>query len=197
MEKSRITALVDGIFAVAMTLLVLDLKLPEGSKSTSDAEVWRQLVDLKGHFVIYGLSFAVLGTYWISHHFQFHFVRKVDRGFLWLNLLFLLFITLLPFSTNLLGGSHDLHVPVVVYGVNLLLLPLISLFNLRYLTRRPELCHEEFTPSRVADSYRRILLAALLTAASIIISFYSPRLAVDAYCLLFAVHFLVARRQRV
>ena len=53
-----------------------------------------------------------------------------------------------------------LHVPVVDYGVNLLLLSLMSLFNLRYLTRRPELCHEGLTPSRVADSYRRILLAA-------------------------------------
>ena len=102
MEKSRITALVDGIFAVAMTLLVLDLKLPEGIKMNTDAEVWRQLAALRGHFVIYALSFVVLGTYWVGNHFQFHFVRKVDRGFLWLNLLFLLFITLLPFSTNLL-----------------------------------------------------------------------------------------------
>jgi len=194
MEKSRITALVDGIFAVAMTLLVLDLKLPEGIKMNTDAEVWRQLAALRGHFLIYALSFVVLGTYWVGNHFQFHFVRKVDRGFLWLNLLFLLFITLLPFSTNLLGGSHDLHVPVVVYGINVLLLSLILLVSLRYLTQRPELCHEGLTPSLVADSYRRLLLVALGCAASIAISFYSPGIAV---WLLLAVHFLVARRQRV
>jgi len=158
MEKSRITALVDGIFAVAMTLLVLDLKLPEGIKMNTDAELWRQLAALRGHFLIYALSFVVLGTYWVGNHFQFNFVRKVDRGFLWLNLLFLLFITLLPFSTNLLGGSHDLHIPVVVYGINVLLLSLILLVSLRYLTQRPELCHEGLTPSLVADSYRRLLL---------------------------------------
>jgi uncharacterized membrane protein len=70
MEKSRIMALADGIFAVAMTLLVLDLKLPEGTKTTTDAQVWRQLVELRERFLIYGLSFIVLGTYWISHHFQ-------------------------------------------------------------------------------------------------------------------------------
>jgi len=66
MEKSRITALVDGIFAVAMTLLVLDLKLPEGIKMNTDAEVWRQLTALRGHFLIYALSFVVLGTYWVA-----------------------------------------------------------------------------------------------------------------------------------
>jgi uncharacterized membrane protein len=80
MEKSRIAALADGIFAVAMTLLVLDLKLPEAAKTTTDAEVWHQLVDLRSHFMIYALSFIVLGTYWIAHHSQFHFVRRVDRG---------------------------------------------------------------------------------------------------------------------
>jgi uncharacterized membrane protein len=121
-------------------------------------------------------------------------VRKVDRGFLWLNLLFLLFITLLPFSTNLLGGSHDLHIPIGVYGINVLLLALILLASLRYLTRRPELCHEGLTPALVADSHRRLLLVALGCAASIAISFYSPAIAV---WLLLAVHFLVARRQRV
>ena len=177
-----------------MTLLVLNLKLPEGIKMNTDAEVWRQLAALRGHFLIYALSFVVLGTYWVGNHFQFHFVRKVDRGFLWLNLLFLLFITLLPFSTNLVGGSHDLHIPVVVYGINVLLLSLILLVSLRYLTQRPGLCHEGLTASLVADSYRRLLLVALGCAASIAISFYSPGIAV---WLLLAVHFLVARRQRV
>ena len=109
MEKSRIAALVDGIFAVAMTLLVLDLKLPEGLKMSSDAELWRQLLELTGRFSTYALSFIVLGTFWIGHHSLFHFVRKVNRGLLWLNMLFLLFITLLPFSTNLLSGHTHLQ----------------------------------------------------------------------------------------
>ena len=114
MEKSRIAALVDGIFAVAMTLLVLDLKLPEGVKMSSDAEVWGHLLELTGRFSTYTLSFIVLGAFWIGHHFLFHFVRKVSRGLLWLNLLFLLLITLLPFSTNLLSGHIHLQIPIVV-----------------------------------------------------------------------------------
>src|SRR5208282_5334358 len=66
MEKSRIAALVDGIFAVAMTLLVLDLKLPEGVKINSDPEAWRRLLELTGRISTYGLSFIILGTFWIG-----------------------------------------------------------------------------------------------------------------------------------
>lgn len=161
MEKSRIMALADGIFAVAMTLLVLDLKLPEGVKLATDAEVWNQLVDLKDRFLIYALSFIVLGTYWIGHHFQFHLVRRVDRALLWLNLLFLLFITLLPFSTNLLSDRSELHVPVVVYGMNLLLPSLVLLWHLRYLMKHPEIAHEGFASSRFAGVSRRTALVAL------------------------------------
>jgi uncharacterized membrane protein len=115
---------------------------------------------------------------------------------LWLNLLFLLFITLLPFSTNLLAGRNYLHVPVVFYGVNLLLLSLIYLLHLQYLTWRPDLCHESLTPSRIVDVRRRSVLVALISAASIAISFYNPSLGVDSYLLLFALHFLGGRGDR-
>jgi uncharacterized membrane protein len=94
MEKSRILALVDGIFAVAMTLLVLDLKLPEGVTLNNDLEVWRQLLAVAGRFWTYVLSFIVLGMYWVGHHALFHSVHRVNRTLLWLNLLFLLFVTL-------------------------------------------------------------------------------------------------------
>lgn len=189
-------ALADGIFAVAMTLLVLDLKLPEGVETITDAEVWRQLLGLKGHFLIYALSFIVLGNYWIGHHHQFHFVRRVNWGLLWLNLLFLLFITLVPFSTNLLAGRNHLHIPVVVYGINLLLLSLIFLWHLRYLTQHPELCHEGLTPVRIAEVRRRSALVAFTAAASIAISFYRPGLALIAYGLLLALSFLRTRTDR-
>jgi len=193
MEKSRIAALVDGIFAVAMTLLVLDLKLPEGVKLGNDADVWRQLVELKSHFSTYVLSFIVLGIFWIGHHSLFHFVRRVNRGLLWLNLLFLLFITLLPFSTNLLSGHSPLHIPVTVYGANLLLLSLTSLLQLRYLARHPELSHDHLTPSWISTVRLRNMIPAVITAGSIAISFFSPSLALSVYWLLIVFHFLPGR----
>jgi uncharacterized membrane protein len=190
MEKSRIAALADGIFAVAMTLLVLDLKLPEGTKMSNDAAVWRQLSELTGRFSTYALSFIVLGIFWISHHSLFHFVRRVSRDMLWLNLLFLLFITLLPFSTNLLSAHNHLQTPVVVYGINLLLLCSISLLQLSYLGRHPELSHDQLTPSWIANVRRRLLIPMVIVVTSIAISFYNPSIAMSAYWLLFIFHFL-------
>jgi uncharacterized membrane protein len=190
MEKSRIAALVDGIFAVAMTLLVLDLKLPEGTKLSNDTAVWRQLFQLTGRFSTYALSFVVLGTYWIGHHSLFHFVRRVSRGMLWLNLLFLLFITLVPFSTNLLSGRSHLQIPVVVYGINLLLIFIIALLQLLYLEHHPELSHDQLSPSWIANSRRRLVIPMVIVVTSIAISFYKPKIAMSAYWLLLVFHFL-------
>jgi uncharacterized membrane protein len=196
MEKSRIAALVDGIFAVAMTLLVLDLKLPEGLKMSSDAEVWRQLLELTGRFSTYTLSFVVLGSYWIGHHLLFHFVRKVNRGLLWLNLLFLLFITLLPFSTNLLSAHSHLQIPIVVYGINLLLVSLTSLLQLNYLAHHPDLSHDQLTPAWIANVRRRNSIPIAIVVASIAISFYNPYFAMTAYWLLLLFHFLPGKHHR-
>ena len=148
MEKSRIAALVDGIFAVAMTILVLDLKLPEGVKLSGNSEVWNQLRGLTGRFSMYALSFIVLGSYWIGHHSLFHYVRRVDRVLIWLNLLFLLLITLLPFSTNLLSGHSHLQIPVVVYGTNLFFVSLILLLQVNYLAHHAELTHDQLKIGR-------------------------------------------------
>src|ERR1700738_4970476 len=196
MEKSRIAALVDGIFAVAMTLLVLDLKLPEGLKMSSDVEVWHQLLELTGRFLTYTLSFIVLGIYWIGHHSLFHFVRKVNRGLLWLNLLFLLFITLLPFSTNLLSAHTHLQIPIVVYGINLLLISLTSLLQLSYLAHHPELSHDQLTPSWIANIRRRTSIPVIIVIASIATSFFNPNFAMSAYWLLLVFHFLPGRHHR-
>jgi uncharacterized membrane protein len=196
MEKSRIAALVDGIFAVAMTLLVLDLKLPEGAKMSNDSAVWHQLYELTGRFSTYALSFIVLGIFWISHHSLFHFVRRVSRDMLWLNLLFLLFITLLPFSTNLLSGRRHLQTPVVVYGINILVICLISLLQLSYLGHHPELSHDQLTPSWIANVRPRIIIPMVIVVASIAISFYNPDIAMNAYWLLLAFNFLPGKHRR-
>jgi uncharacterized membrane protein len=195
MEKSRISALVDGIFAVAMTLLVLDLKLPEGVTLSNDSEVWHQLVGVAGRFWTYVLSFIVLGMYWVGHHAVFHSVHKVDRTLLWLNLLFLLFVTLLPFSTNLVSGHGNLQIPVVVYGLNLIAVSMISLLQLRYLAKHPNLSHHQPTGPWFDHLNRRSARPIMISLASIALSFYKPSLAMNAYALLILFHFLPGKHR--
>jgi uncharacterized membrane protein len=195
MEKSRIAALVDGIFAVAMTLLVLDLKLPEGVTLKSDLEVAHQLLGVAGRFGTYVLSFIVLGMYWIGHHVTFHSVHRVNRTILWLNLLFLLFITLLPFSTNLVSGHGNLQIPVVVYGLNLIAASLISLLQLRYLAQHPNLSRHQRGSPWFTNLNRRSAVPILVSLVSIALSFYKPGLAMIAYVLLIGFHFLPSKHR--
>ena len=117
--KGRIEALTDGIFAVAMTLLVLDLRLPETLAAIDDAGLRKALLALLPKLESYVISFLVLCIFWLGHHRLMHLVRGVDHLFLWRNLLFILFITFVPFSTSLMGQYRSLDDAPLVYGVNL------------------------------------------------------------------------------
>lgn len=135
LEKNRLEALIDGVFAVALTLLVLDLKLPDDLAPATNSELWKYLLGLERHFVIYVISFIVIGMYWINHHIQFHFVVHTNRTLIWINLSYLLLVSFLPFATDLIGDHKDLVLPCEIYGVTLLALSATSFVHLAYLSR--------------------------------------------------------------
>jgi uncharacterized membrane protein len=112
----RIEALVDGVFAVAMTLLVLELHVPELPSTVSDHELLSALRELAPKFMGYASGFVILGTIWIGHHLQFHYIRRSSRALLWINLAFLLISSSLPFAVALLGTFGAMRVPCVLYG---------------------------------------------------------------------------------
>jgi uncharacterized membrane protein len=113
-SKGRLEAFSDGVLAIIITIMVLELRPPEGA--TLDA-----LEPLVPLFVSYVLSFANIGIYWVNHHHLFQAVRAIDGRVLWANLLLLFFISLFPFGTAWMGQSGFASVPVAVYGVILLL----------------------------------------------------------------------------
>jgi uncharacterized membrane protein len=190
---NRIEALADGIFAVAMTLLVLDVKLPNGELFGSDQALLARLLTLEHTFVIYLISFIVLGMFWVGHHAQFHFIRYVDHTLLWINLLFLFVITSIPFATDLLGDHNQLRTPFILYGIQLLLLPGLLIAQIVYLRSHPALAQ----PALTREVARRIALRTALFATVPLLSmaavFYNTRLALYLYFLLVVVHFVPGR----
>jgi uncharacterized membrane protein len=188
--KQRLEALVDGIFAVAMTLLVLELKLPENVVYPNDHALWARLVALERHFLIYVLSFAVTGMFWIGHHLQFQFVRAINRQMIWINMLYLLLVSFVPFATDLVGDHKELTLPCEIYGATLLALTGVAYLHTRYLARRPALATVEFTP-RIATMFeRRALLFAIVPIVSMLVAFFDTHLALYVYLLLVPFHLL-------
>jgi uncharacterized membrane protein len=197
LAKGRIEALADGIFAVAMTLLVLDIKSPERRNFETAGDLVTYLAALEHSFAMYVISFFVLAIFWIAHHLLYHFVRHVNRRLLWLNIAFLLLVTFVPFSTDLLGDHGHLTLPVLIYGANLLALGSLLVFQLRYLVANPELAAADLSPFVVAHIGREISVLAVVPIASMAVSLVSPRTGMYLYLLLAIRAFTPSRLDRL
>jgi Endosomal/lysosomal potassium channel TMEM175 len=112
----RLLALADGVFAIALTLLVIEITLPEG---TSDARLGAALVALGPRYFAYVLSFAVIARFWIAHHHVFRYLRGYDDTLLWLNFLPLMLVAFLPFPTSVLGAHGNTPTGATFYGAAL------------------------------------------------------------------------------
>ncbi len=114
MGRGRLEAFSDGVIAILITIMVLDLKVPEGVD-------WPALRPLVPRLLTYALSFVYLAIYWNNHHHMFHLVERVSGGILWANLHLLFWLSLVPFVTGWMGENHFAKVPTALYGVVLLL----------------------------------------------------------------------------
>lgn len=189
LDKSRLEALTDGILAVAMTLLVLELKLDGTESISNETHLLNHLLEIERTFNVYMISFVVLGMYWIAHSLQFHYVKHVDRGMIWINLLFMLLVTLVPFTTNVMISLEQLVTPIVLYGVNQFLLAFTLILNINYLARHPALADPSLTPEAASFIHRRLVLFSLIPVAATCAAFVHTRLGLSIYFLMLVLHF--------
>ena len=159
----RIAALSDGVFAVAMTLLVLDLRAPALDAVHSEAELWRALAALAPHVVVYLMSFLTLGIFWVGQQTQLNHFERGDRDLAWIHLAFLFAVALMPFSTALMAEFIDFRVALVEYWLNVLLLGVILFASWRHAGRNG-LLKADTHPFAVATIRRRIVIAQAIYA---------------------------------
>jgi uncharacterized membrane protein len=112
MSKGRIEALVDGAFAIIITLLVLEIKSPE----VEAGNVFHAMLKLYPEFVAYFMSFIVVGIFWVSHHLMMHHISKVNRTFVWLNLFFIMLVSLIPFLSAIVGEHPEVKQALVLFS---------------------------------------------------------------------------------
>jgi uncharacterized membrane protein len=178
----------DGVFAIVITLMAFDIKLAPNANDLMEA-----LHALAPKLNGYILSFALVGMYWIAHHQMFHAFRRVNRQLMWINLLFLLFVTFLPFTTSLLSVGNISQPAVMIYGGNLAIISLVMFGMWVYATRVADLAESKLTPAMRRDVDWRILSMPLLAIASIALSYYSVRYSLFVYYAI-VIRFLSARR---
>lgn len=121
MDPRRVGSLADGVFAIAMTLLVLEVKVPEVAEPITGAGMVDALFAILPSVAGYVVSFIILGMVWIGHHNQFHFIRRVDRALLWINIFYLLCVAFAPFATAFLTRYLLQPAGLLIYGGTLLL----------------------------------------------------------------------------
>ena len=144
MNKQRFEAFSDGVFAIVITLLILDIKIPEVQPDALPAALVRILPQV----LTYIMSFFIIGLYWHIHHQVTAQIKIIDEAALWLNLVWLLFVSVLPFPTALLGRYPLQAVPLTIYGLNLILVNVTGFGIQVYLKNRPKLL---FKPMSSAD----------------------------------------------
>jgi uncharacterized membrane protein len=162
----RLAALSDGIFAVAMTLLVLDLHVPVSTISeriVKEQDLWYALVRLGPNILPYLMSFLTLGIFWVGQQTQLNNFKRSDRHLTWIHLVFLLAVTLMPFSTGLLAAYITFRVAFVAYWLNIFLLGGMLFASWRY-ARRAQLLKDEVNTEIFAANQRRIVIAQSLYA---------------------------------
>lgn len=174
LTKARIEALTDGIFATVMTVLVLGLRPPTIDLNTPGASLSSELFKLAPNILTYALSFITLGLYWVGHHNQFHFVRRTDRTLLWINIVFLMSIGFVPFTTSLLGAYPGDPAAVRAYGANLVANGVGLYGTWWYATSSRRLVDRDLASSTVALVKRRILVGPAVFSTGIAVSFVSP-----------------------
>ncbi|MGB8820788.1 MAG: TMEM175 family protein, partial [Methanoregula sp.] len=126
-SKNRLEALVDGVFAFAMTLLVIGLSVPTIPKTEAATELPAYIVSMFPQFLSFLIAFFILASLWIVHHEHFHFLRSVNKVVLWLNVLILIFVVLVPFSTNLSGTYSHVPIAPLIFHANMLVLSCLFL----------------------------------------------------------------------
>src|SRR5437667_1279560 len=171
----RLAALSDGVFAVAMTLLVLDLRVPQAGSE----RVLRHALqhEVAPHLLPYAMSFLTLGIFWVCQQTQLESFTRSTRALTWIHLSFLLSVTLLPFSTALLAEDTTYRIPMAVYWVNLFALGFMLFISLRY-ADRADLIRRETTNEMRAALKRRIVVYQSLYALAALTCLLNTYLAI-------------------
>jgi uncharacterized membrane protein len=171
----RLKSLSDGVFAVVITLLIFELKAPHLREPTSSAELLGEVLKLWPKLLSYLISFFMVGIYWVGHRNIFDAIQRTDRSLLWLDNLFLLGVSFLPFPAAILGEYNANAMALTIYGANLAVISLSLYFLFVYAARRPHLLGTHATPGLLSAGRIIILTPFVFYGLASFAAFVQPK----------------------
>ncbi len=169
----RIEALSDGIFAIAMTILVLNIDIPD--KEVADRiGLFNALIKNANQFYSYFLSFWLLGIFWIIQHRQMNMMEKTNQTHIWINITMLMFICLIPFSSSLQSDYGFETTSAAIFSLNMLIIGLLNLLNWSYATKNNRLVIPDFQDERRVRGIRNACIFILICIVAVAVSFIVP-----------------------
>lgn len=192
-ELERIVFFSDAVFAIAITLLVLNIEVPNIPAPLVAQELPARLLGLWPKYLSYVISFLVILSFWVAHHSIYGAIRRYDRNLIWLNSLFLMCVAFLPFTSALFGEYTDQQLVVVIYAASLGITRLLLTSVWWYASSEHRLVDDDLDPSVAMGLRIRGLAKALVFFLSIGISFFSVNVAIYSWALLIVVDFFALR----
>jgi uncharacterized membrane protein len=195
-ELERLIFFSDAVFAIAITLLVIDIKVPEISEGQAAAELANRVRDLYPNILSYVISFLVIATYWLAHHRLFSYIRRYDRRLLWLNLYFLMFIAFLPFPTGILGRYGDTFFATTFYIAFQVVIGLLLALLWTHATRGHRLVDPDLDSRVIRVQTARLLAMPVIFALSIGVAAFNANAGKFFWLLFLAARPIIARIAR-
>ena len=180
-SKNRLETLVDGIFAFAMTLLVLGINPPRPEVSLATAVLPSMIERLVPQVLLFILAFLILALFWLGHHRQFHFVSRIDPTLLWINILILISIVFVPFATDIAGDYPDVMDAVLLLHANMFIVGILFSVQWRHICRHGHLCEPVPDTAIVHGWLYRTLLVPVIAFTGGILTFFNPALSLLVY----------------
>jgi uncharacterized membrane protein len=192
MDTKRLETLVDGIFAIAMTLLVLALAVPDITGPLSNAAVQNALYGLIPSFYTLVISFILLALFWSNHHRAFHQIKEMNTVLLWINIIWLLFIVLVPFVASLTGRYGQFPISHILFNLNMLGIAFFLFLNWYYADRK-NFINEKISSKDISITKRTNILFISIALLALLLSFFVPRFSALVYLLIFPLEYLIGR----
>ena len=190
MDTKRLETLVDGIFAIAMTLLVLGLAVPVLHVPITNESVQTAIYNLIPNFISLVVSFVLLAIFWKIHHRIFKQINKMNGTLLWINVIWLLFIVLVPFSASLTGDYGQFVISNVIFNINMLGIATLLYLNWHYADYK-NFIHEKISDTEISFTKKINLAFILVAIAAIGLSYVIPQYSTTVYIIMLPIEMII------